>query len=63
MTSLYAHRPRKGPKSRNGRQPVPFFSQDPANAGATATFGQPALSSQRHVLFASNRGLFVYGLN
>jgi hypothetical protein len=46
-------------------QPVPagVFRQDPHNVGARAAFGQPSLSHDGRVLFASDRGLFVYATN
>jgi outer membrane protein assembly factor BamB len=42
-------------------QPVAFFTQHQANTGAAAAFGRPALSGDQ-VLFATDRGLFAYGL-
>jgi hypothetical protein len=45
-------------------QPVPakVFRQDPGNGGAKSSSGQPSLAHHRQVLFASDRGVFVYGL-
>jgi hypothetical protein len=46
-------------------QPVPVgvFTQHPGNGNAKASFGQPSLSHDRRALFASDRGLFAYGMN
>jgi hypothetical protein len=46
-------------------QPVSdkVFRQQDGNGGAKASFGQPGLSHHRQVIFASDRGLFPYGLN
>jgi hypothetical protein len=38
------------------------FSQDPGNRDARASFGQAAIAHHRQVVFASDRGLFVYAL-
>jgi hypothetical protein len=44
------------------RMPAKVFSQDLGNGDAKASAGQPSVSQNRQVLFASDRGLFVYGL-
>jgi hypothetical protein len=46
-------------------QPVPagVFSQNPGNGGARASSGQPGLSHNHQVFFASDRGLFAYGMS
>ena len=46
-------------------QPVPakVFSQHADNGSSKAAFGQPGLTHSRRVLFASDRGLFVYALS
>jgi hypothetical protein len=44
------------------RVPAKVFSQDPGNGGAKASAGQPCVSHNRQVLFASDQGLFVYGM-
>jgi hypothetical protein len=45
-------------------QPVPakVFRQDPGNGASKSSSGQPSLAHHRQVLFASDRGVFVYGL-
>jgi outer membrane protein assembly factor BamB len=46
-------------------QPVPagVFRSHPQNAEASASFGQAGLSHDRRVLYASDRGVFVYALS